>query len=384
MQLKTFYAFFYSVTLFLLFFYSWFLVTLKKRRTVSHILLAIFLSALGLSYMHNIANTFKLFFFQNFPPVLYIGVSFELLTGPALYFYIRSITEPGFKLKKTDVLHTIPFLIHLSFFCHRFHFHSFEVQRQKIITETIFTQDEMLYSMIFNHLHFIAYTALAIWLISRYRARLKQSYSSLRGINLRWAVFISSGLIINWAYHFFNGFLWLKMQHLEWIHHVDARPFLFGSAFMFACVIVYKSLQKPEILFDSENGAIAKPAFSEAQKQRIQTRITAYMENEKPYLDPLFDLTSFAKDVKVPKQHISQFLNHCQRQNFYDFVNSYRIRESQRLLSSSQANGKNITEIMYETGFNSKSVFYEAFKKTTGMTPTQFRKSAANITHVQH
>lgn len=384
MQLRTFYAFFYSVTLFLLFFYSWFLITLKKKRTVSHILLAIFLSSLGLSYMHNVTNTFMLFFYENFPTILYIGISFELLTGPALYFYIRSITEPNFKLKKLYLLHTIPFLIHFSFFCYRFHFHSFEVQRLKIRTATIFTQNEMLYSMIFNHLHFIVYTALAIWLISRYRSKLKQSYSSLRGINLRWVVFISSGLIINWAYHFFNGFLWLKMQHLEWIHHVDARPFLFSTAFIFASVIVYKSLRKPEILFDSENSAIVKPTFTEEQKKQIQDRIMLFMENEKPYLDPLFDLTSFAKDVKVPKQHISQFLNHYQKQNFYDFVNTYRIRESQRLLSSSQANGKNITEIMYETGFNSKSVFYEAFKKTTGMTQAQFRKSAANTTRTQH
>jgi len=35
---------------------------------------------------------------------------------------------------------------------------------------------------------------------------------------------------------------------------------------------------------------------------------------------------------------------------------------------------KTVLEILYETGFNSKSVFNTAFKKHTGMTPTQFKK----------
>ena len=46
--------------------------------------------------------------------------------------------------------------------------------------------------------------------------------------------------------------------------------------------------------------------------------------------------------------------------------------EAKRRLSD-PANTDNILQVMYEAGFNSKSVFNTAFKKATGMTPTQYR-----------
>ena len=48
------------------------------------------------------------------------------------------------------------------------------------------------------------------------------------------------------------------------------------------------------------------------------------------------------------------------------------MAEAKRRLSD-PANADNILQVMYEAGFNSKSVFNTAFKKATGMTPTQYR-----------
>jgi AraC-like DNA-binding protein len=40
-------------------------------------------------------------------------------------------------------------------------------------------------------------------------------------------------------------------------------------------------------------------------------------------------------------------------------------------------NKKNVLEILYETGFNSKATFNRVFKKVTGLSPTEYKKKFA-------
>jgi len=81
-----------------------------------------------------------------------------------------------------------------------------------------------------------------------------------------------------------------------------------------------------------------------------------------------------ANELKMPSFVLSQVLNITAKQNFYEFINNYRIQESKRLLTSSTENNKTILEILYKCGFNSKSVFNSAFRKYTNMTPSEFKK----------
>ncbi|MCZ6899895.1 MAG: helix-turn-helix domain-containing protein, partial [Bacteroidetes bacterium] len=75
----------------------------------------------------------------------------------------------------------------------------------------------------------------------------------------------------------------------------------------------------------------------------------------------------------IPSHHLSQVINDRIGLNFFDFVNSYRIKEATRLLSDSQKSEYTIIELAYESGFNSKSTFNSAFKRFAGSTPTEFR-----------
>ena len=63
------------------------------------------------------------------------------------------------------------------------------------------------------------------------------------------------------------------------------------------------------------------------------------------------------------------------KQNFYDFINNYRINFAKNLLNNPADDKMTVLEILYEAGFNSKSAFNVAFKKETGVTPSQFRRS---------
>jgi len=72
---------------------------------------------------------------------------------------------------------------------------------------------------------------------------------------------------------------------------------------------------------------------------------------------------------------LSEAINRKSGSNFPDFINSYRIKETQQLLQCKEWQDKKIAAIAYEVGFNSISVFNAAFKKFTGQTPSAYRKN---------
>ncbi len=92
------------------------------------------------------------------------------------------------------------------------------------------------------------------------------------------------------------------------------------------------------------------------------------------------DVDQASKEVwKIIKAHnkarfeledINEYLN----KSFFDFINSYRIEEAKHYLLNSSKDFSTILEVSYEVGFNSEATFNHAFKKHTGMNPTEFKR----------
>jgi AraC-like DNA-binding protein len=99
------------------------------------------------------------------------------------------------------------------------------------------------------------------------------------------------------------------------------------------------------------------------------------MNTEKPYLDGDLTLQKLAKALSVSPHHLSQTINEQLNQNFFDFINTYRIEEAKRMLRDPGKKHYSILAVSEEVGFNSKSAFNAAFKKHVNMTPSEFRKT---------
>lgn len=104
-------------------------------------------------------------------------------------------------------------------------------------------------------------------------------------------------------------------------------------------------------------------AAYEVLKQTIKKG--AFREND-------LSLRKLADDCGVSTHLASKAINDCTGQNFYDWVNEYRVNDAKRLLIEKP--GANVSPICYEVGFNTKSTFYKAFKKIEGQTPNEYRK----------
>ena len=101
------------------------------------------------------------------------------------------------------------------------------------------------------------------------------------------------------------------------------------------------------------------------------------MKENEPYLDSNLSMYDLAKQLKVSARELSISINHSLDKHFFDFINEYRIKKAMDLIQNSSDEKLTILEVLYEVGFNSKSSFNTAFKKHTGITPTEFKKNAS-------
>lgn len=111
---------------------------------------------------------------------------------------------------------------------------------------------------------------------------------------------------------------------------------------------------------------------------QVLPRLTQLMEEEKVFLDPDLSLQKLSQQLHVHYNHLSQIINKHLGKSFNDYINSYRIEEARKMLADPAESQKTILEIAYDMGFYSKSVFNTAFKKFTGMTPSQYKKKVGS------
>ena len=97
------------------------------------------------------------------------------------------------------------------------------------------------------------------------------------------------------------------------------------------------------------------------------------MQAKKPYLEPSLTLEDLAGELSLQSWDLSRVINGHFHQNFFNFVNSYRIEEALRLFAESERAGGPFLRWPTKLGFNSKSAFNSAFRKHTGRTPTELR-----------
>ncbi|WP_299223731.1 helix-turn-helix domain-containing protein [uncultured Aquimarina sp.] len=96
------------------------------------------------------------------------------------------------------------------------------------------------------------------------------------------------------------------------------------------------------------------------------------VQEEKLYLDYDIKLNTLAEKLDQSIHHISQAINENAQMSFSDYINQFRIKEAKKMLL--KPNPETIYVISLDVGFNSKAAFYNAFKKNTQQTPTEFKK----------
>lgn len=123
------------------------------------------------------------------------------------------------------------------------------------------------------------------------------------------------------------------------------------------------------------NNKYEKSTLTDDIKSMILDRINHVVVKQKFYLRYDVSLSVLAGELGVSTHHLSQVLNESLNISFQDMLAKYRIQEACRLLKDEQYQNQKIEAIATEVGYNSKSAFNTAFKRRTGLTPSEFRKT---------
>lgn len=115
-----------------------------------------------------------------------------------------------------------------------------------------------------------------------------------------------------------------------------------------------------------------KPALSTEDDTRIVEMVAALMRDRALFRDPDLTLNRLARQAGIPARQISAAINRVQNRSVSQMVNEYRISEARRLLKETDLA---VTQVMLESGFQTKSNFNREFLRATGMTPSDFRKA---------
>jgi len=352
-----------------------FLVLLiKKNNRIANIYLSFYMFFVAID-MIELYLTIKGFIFQR--PYQLSLIPYSFIFGPSMFLYISFLTAKINTFTKKCFLLYAPFVIFLLINIILYILISKSELPQAVIIMNIIINGGGLF---FEGIFYI----LSLIILYKYINRLKEFFSDIDAIKLsfiRTMLIVLIFVILSIFLSFISGYNRQEYKILDVIAILIGLGLVFGIAFF--AVLQPKSLNKIYLIDNalSHEDKISKPRYEkfrlpEIKEKEIVKQLIQYMSEKKPYIDENLTLQSLANQLTLSTHHLSMILNIHFNQNFYNFINSYRIDEVKQKLVNPNYNDYNILTIAFNSGFNSKSTFNTMFKKFTGISPKEYR---ANI-----
>ncbi|MCX6557726.1 MAG: helix-turn-helix domain-containing protein [Candidatus Aminicenantes bacterium] len=351
------------------------LVFSKRGNRPANRIMALFLLVLALGMANGFINI--LGWYDRWPFLSILVGSVALTYGPLYYFYIRTMSGREFRWRQPARLgHFVPFLLGLVFWA------AFWIFRRQEAVPGILAwcvRTPWLPVTIMAVVQMTAYVTLMIRCLRDYARKIKDSFSSLDGINLRW---------LKWRLAVFAAICVAGLAVVA-VFKLDRRlvnvagqvGFFLAALNIFATG--YRTMFQPQVFFGTGGeggpGKRYKRSSLTAEKAGLlKTRLLGMMASEKPFLDPAITLPGLAQALDVPLNHLSQVINEQLGRNFFDFINGYRVDAAKQRLSRPDAGQVKMITVAFDCGFNSLATFNRVFKDLTGQPPSRFRTRAVS------
>lgn len=307
---------------------------------------------------------------------------FFLSITPFYYLYTQSLTNIVYKFRPVYLLHFLPSAIFLILSFIVINFYSSEESEKGLINYS----NLKLCAVIIYNLQILYCTIGMFILLYKHNINLR-NYFSFKNIknNLIWLrvfiiIFVIFSVLDLMIYYL------KSLEYLELFYYtLSILFFTFLGYFGIKQSDIYSKARLAEITADKTNPVVTedevklsekKQILSEDRSKKLMMDIVEIMNTEKIYRNPELSIFDIAKRTSVNKTYISYVINEYLQENFSNFINRFRIEDAKALLKDKKYNNYTLEGIANLVGFHSKSSFNIAFKKFTGMIPSQYKKSS--------
>ncbi len=312
--------------------------------------------------------------FENIPILVGIRNLIPVAFGPFLFILTSNYLKKGYKWNISLSRYFIVLLI-MTLGLIPFIFYLNDHDNNTII------QYARLYNFTLQEISALGFILVPIWAYSKL-SLIRNNHLSGKPISIKF-----KGV----QYKFLRLLMFLILSHgIIWLLELNIRGLsiyiseLFGVInqiyfLILGYIFVYLFLNFPVSIYESklEFEVPEKDKYKHSKLDRSEAlyhlnRMNEYMITKKPYLDSELSIQELSKSMELPVNLISEIINNIVNQNFYDYVNNFRVEEFKLLVNEPANNHLKILSLAYEAGFKSKTTFNTTFKKITGKTPSEY------------
>lgn len=343
----------------------------RRPRHLSNLMLALFFFLLTLNFVgFIIPGGIKQYIIIGYLP-------FVFLLGPTIYFYVYSLISEDFHLKYKHLIHLIPFVL-VSIL------RMFIWEEEILIKESLELKNNILLSIIIygRLIHIFTYVVVVFIKLIKHKKKLEHHFASKSvKLTLSWVVFILVVLLLSYSIETFA-------PSIKTIYRSTDELFFWFAHFnmgMLGFLILVFGLQQPILFPKEQKSSTSITKVNKVEKYtnstlthelmvEISEMISVYLSENKPFLNPEYNLDIMSNDINISKPRISQTINEINKKNFYQLINEYRVEEFKHLLTDTNKQHITLLGLAYEAGFNSKASFNRVFKESTGYSPSAYKK----------
>lgn len=329
---------------------------------------------------------------------------------PLFYFYFRSLTTVKYRVKGKQWFHLAPsgiaLLLQSAYFIFPFN-DQIEFVARRSVSESY--QWLYIYLIWLNRISFYGvFTIQFLFYIMKFRTNLKLHrlrielmFSYKENIDLSWMNYLFAGILLffignDLTYFFRDAHPWysvsfycigmLLINFFIGYHSLIQNQWVENeilSRMTHYCAL-HREMTKPhsenqELFIAEQLQKYQRSALKDDTREQIIRQLDTLMEEEELYNDSQVSIEELAMKLGISSKHLSQAINEVHQKNFFNYINEWRINKAKVMLQGKEHRNLSIEGIAKVVGFQSKSSFYTAFKKATGITPTEFRERVDEV-----